>query len=561
MTAHADATDVALRKAVSDIADRAPDAPPFESFADDRRRAGGWRTRGVVAALATTAAIVGGVVLVDSNDEPTEEIVSSESLDPTPATQPDTDETPAPGPPLSLEAVVESTPWLAAVDTDATPALYRADGTPSQVAAQYLVTRLGADAVDALGITVDEAAADGDLAVVRWAWSRSPDGADGDDEALAGLVLLRQSDAGREVIAATIDGVEAEVTYDGANVNGVVTTATGQTMFIDVVDAAGRPLPGAMNPDGVLTLGTGPVGTAGGPQPPGQDSIEFGAYAPSRTHIVVRVSLVGGTVLGVAELPIASPEPSADLACGPALPVPIAYLAEDGATFRVGEGHPGQLVTIAAFDGLEVETRWPATMRPEYSSGVVSPSPGEIATSSAEDGRHEILISDAQGRLPVAMIETLPAPDVAEGCEVIEFRITRAGETLAHFGWHLTDLAPWPIRAVGPYVADVRPNAAAPPDPVACDAPPGGTPPPNIGGESPVSTTRETPVQALALFLATDVAETFAASGYVELQLTPNTYVYGVPLDRGTADEWVTLVTVERTNDGWLATEYAASGC
>ena len=566
MTTHPDDIDVALRKAVTHIRDQAPEAPSFESLASGATPPRRTRPTGRLVAAAAVAAIVIGIAVATLGGDGTDDVRAGQAettpaptvAEPSPTAAP----TPTAANALGVGAALEGAADLAAIDVDSGPPVFEAGGGPLDVARAYLADRMGPQSLESLQIET-ETLVDGEVAVVRW--SSEVDSAD--EVRLAGLILLRMSADTGVVLGSAIDGVQTSAIFGGSLVAGTATTTTGQSMFVDILDPSGTPVPGSPRPEGASPESPFLFGTAAGAQPPGGDRLAFGVPA-SADYVIVRTSLVGGLILGVAEHVLENPIDPDEWTCGPELPVRIAYLSAGPVSFVAGDGTPGQLVTVASTaEGLQIRTVWPASPRAEYGLNTGQSSDDgatidRLGVSTDEFGRAEIIVDDGtdRGITPLVFDAVEPAT-VADGCELIEVVIERDGATIARGGWDVTaDSDAFPLVTLAPYVSDVRTDADSPPPPIGCAAPPGAGDIPNVEGDSS-SGPSATPVGALAAFLDTEAAETFFKAGYVELQISDTTYIYGAPLEGGGPDEWVTLITVEQSEAGWAAMTYVASGC
>lgn len=67
-------------------------------------------------------------------------------------------------------------------------------------------------------------------------------------------------------------------------------------------------------------------------------------------------------------------------------------------------------------------------------------------------------------------------------------------------------------------------------------------------------------IDALQAFFDHPSAESFIKSGLVELQVDEATIAYGVPQGHG-KNGWITVITVERSDEGWLVTGWTSAGC
>ncbi|HUR50184.1 MAG TPA: hypothetical protein VMY88_11740 [Acidimicrobiales bacterium] len=172
----------------------------------------------------------------------------------------------------------------------ATP-VFSADGMPDEVAEAYLRARFPDH--PAPDIRREPARVDGERATVNWST--------GDDEAhriAKGELVLRRTANRWAVITSTTGEVDVSgLTYDGTRVRGVVRSTSDNSLFADVLDWKGDPVRGAPRPEGQPGAAYR-YGTAAGPA---KQSLEIDVPAPSQPA-VVRVYLVGGTILSVSEL-------------------------------------------------------------------------------------------------------------------------------------------------------------------------------------------------------------------------------------------------------------------
>ena len=192
---------------------------------------------------------------------------------------------PAPTPPGSLPA---------GFDPATASALFRAPGEVGEVVDAYF-----ADRYDAAGtLAFDLPVVDGRQAVVRWRVSGDLEGV-----IAAGDVLLREDADGWAVVASTIDDIDLSgVSHRGGRVTGPVTKTSLQSLALDVLGADGEPVDGSPLPG--TSGSTGRFGTAA----MGTDLGTLDVDVPvDGEPVVLRAMLVGGSILGVAEVALTPP--------------------------------------------------------------------------------------------------------------------------------------------------------------------------------------------------------------------------------------------------------------
>lgn len=304
-----DREDLELRKALMQLADQAPAPQEFTEIIDRPphvRKAP--RRRLLVAAVAVVAVGAGGLWWA-LQDEPTTTLFANEGGEelptPVPLQSPDpgaeAGSGTSPTPESRLDEAMASLP--PAMDLSTAPAVFERAGTAQEVADAYLEDRFGAASVAALGITAQPHETEAPVLVFGWGWrSEVEPGVDG-GESEQGLLFLRQTDGGYEVVAATTSGVDtSQLRVEGSSVTGQILDATGQTMFADVLTADGEPVPSSPRPDGFTPDAPIRFGTAAGPsEEPGASALALDIPIGSEPFVIVRVHLVGGTILAVTE--------------------------------------------------------------------------------------------------------------------------------------------------------------------------------------------------------------------------------------------------------------------
>lgn len=180
----------------------------------------------------------------------------------------------------------------------ATP-VFSAPGSPPEVAAAYLADRF----------PDREPLVDPDIEVVGGAatvgWTQPGDGAadpTSPEPAASGHrgdVHLRRFEGSWAVVASTTHGLDlSTLSYDGERVRGAAMTEADDSLFADVLTPAGEPVRRAPRPEGFSEKAEFRFGTAAGPAT-GTLGIDV---EHRRAPAVVRVTLVGGTMLSIAEL-------------------------------------------------------------------------------------------------------------------------------------------------------------------------------------------------------------------------------------------------------------------
>lgn len=184
----------------------------------------------------------------------------------------------------------------AGYDVTTAEAVFSAAGPVDDVAAAYVRARF--PDYPAPGVTVEPARTRARMAFASWSAgsTTSPDA--------TGLLVMRQSDAGWAVVTAVTAGVDlSDLHLEGGHLRGRITSDNINSLFADVLGMDGEPVVGSPRPGGYQGAASG-LGTAAGPATATLDlDVEVGVEAP-----IVRVHLVGGTVLSVSELRMPSGE-------------------------------------------------------------------------------------------------------------------------------------------------------------------------------------------------------------------------------------------------------------
>lgn len=148
------------------------------------------------------------------------------------------------------------------------------------------------------GITLEPARFRGRRAYANWST------ADNGQPIATGLLALRESGDGWSVVAASTNGVDlSAVEVTDGRLAGRITTDHTNSLFADVLQPDDRPAAGSPRPDGQPGAAYR-FGTAGGP---GDGSLEIDV-AVEPGSAVLRVNLVGGTILSVSEIRLPVPQ-------------------------------------------------------------------------------------------------------------------------------------------------------------------------------------------------------------------------------------------------------------
>lgn len=137
------------------------------------------------------------------------------------------------------------------------------------------------------------------FAHAEWRVVEDVDGSGASQAIASGDVLMREIDGGWAVVAATTDGLDlSTLSYDGERVRGSAFTASPNSLFADVLTPAGEPVRHAPRPDGFTEESSFRFGTAAGP---GRGALPIDVEH-RRAPAVVRITMIGGTMLSIAEL-------------------------------------------------------------------------------------------------------------------------------------------------------------------------------------------------------------------------------------------------------------------
>lgn len=173
--------------------------------------------------------------------------------------------------------------------------VFSADGSADAVADAYMRDRFPDHPNP--GITLDPARFRGRRAYANWSTG------DNGQPIATGVLALRESGEGWSVVAASTNGVDlSAVEVTDGRLSGRVTTDNANALFADVFQPDGTPAAGSPRPDGQPGAAYR-FGTAGGP---GDGSLDIDVPVDPGSA-VLRVNLVGGTILSISELRLVVP--------------------------------------------------------------------------------------------------------------------------------------------------------------------------------------------------------------------------------------------------------------
>lgn len=183
-------------------------------------------------------------------------------------------------------AVPSATSLPASCDVASGAPVFATAGGPDEVAEAYLRDRF--PDYPSPGVRTAGAQTRAGRAFVRWSV---------DDGIAGGTVFLRRSGEQWEVLGATTDDVDlSQVRIQDGRLVGQVTTSNVNSLYADVVRADQTPVPGSPRPDGQPGAAYRFATAAG----PADRSIALDVPVEGETP-TLRVGLVGGTILAVAE--------------------------------------------------------------------------------------------------------------------------------------------------------------------------------------------------------------------------------------------------------------------
>ena len=263
--------DEALVRRIRETLDAVAAATPVEreDIGDSLRRSGGRGRLAFAAAAAVVALVAVAGVLASGRD------TGTSVTNPVPTG--------------------EISPLPSGFDPATANPIFSAAGDPDAVAQAYLEARFPDFPAPGVSVAVTEQS--DTSAKARWRT--------GDDGGILeeGNLLMRRDADRWVVVASTTDSIDAgSVTHDGTTVSGRLRTSSEDSLFADVLDWAENPARHAPRPRGASPeMPT--IGTAGGPA--------IGSLALDIPHpgapAIIRVRLVGGTVLGITEFRLDPP--------------------------------------------------------------------------------------------------------------------------------------------------------------------------------------------------------------------------------------------------------------
>ncbi|HUR49465.1 MAG TPA: hypothetical protein VMY88_08090 [Acidimicrobiales bacterium] len=182
------------------------------------------------------------------------------------------------------------------VDVATSAPLFSAPGSADEVAEAYMRTRL--PDYPAPDVELDPAFYRGRRAYVSWSTGQQG------EPIAAGIIGLRVSGQDWSVIAVNTHDVDvSDLRSADGKVSGTITTTNINSLYADVFQPDDTPAPGSPRPEGQPGAAYR-FGTAGGP---GDKSLDI-AVPVQPGSAVVRVNLVGGTLLSLTEFRIPVPE-------------------------------------------------------------------------------------------------------------------------------------------------------------------------------------------------------------------------------------------------------------
>lgn len=184
----------------------------------------------------------------------------------------------------------------ASADMDGAP-LFSAPGSVDDVALAYMKDRF--PDYPAPGVELQPAVTRARRAYVLWTTGS------GGESHSQGQIWLRKDGDAWSVLAATANDVDPSgLSVMNGTVTGRVTTSNINSLFADVFQPDGTPAAGSPRPDGQPDAQYR-FGTAGGP---GDGSLDIDV-AVEPGSAVIRVNLVGGTILSITEFRLPVPQP------------------------------------------------------------------------------------------------------------------------------------------------------------------------------------------------------------------------------------------------------------
>lgn len=174
-------------------------------------------------------------------------------------------------------------------DLEPVQPLFAGPGAPAAVATAYMKDRF--PDYPAPGIKVGRLATRGARATVEW----------GSIDGIVGRIFLRQTGGQWGVMAVTTDGVDlSELRVSDGRLQGQITSTNINSLAADVLRRDGNPVAGAPKPDGMPGAAYR-FATAAGPAT-GALAVDVALDGASP---ILRVHLVGGTLLSISEVALA----------------------------------------------------------------------------------------------------------------------------------------------------------------------------------------------------------------------------------------------------------------
>ena len=184
-------------------------------------------------------------------------------------------------------------------DPTTTEPLFTAPGSPDEVASAYLRDRF--PDYPAPGVEIEPARKRARAFYARWSTS------DNGEQISGGVIALREAGDGYGVVAVTTDGLDlSRLEVADGRLRGRISSDNINSIYADVFQPDGTPAAGSPRPEGQPNANYR-FGTAGGP---GDGSLEIDVPVEPGSA-VLRVNLVGGTILSITEIRLTVPAPPA----------------------------------------------------------------------------------------------------------------------------------------------------------------------------------------------------------------------------------------------------------
>lgn len=277
-------------------AEQLPDEEAAHTLTPVSEKRSGFLRPGLAAPVAVVAVMVVAAPVIwlsagrDGGGQtpaatPTTQATTTETSQPAATMNPD----PSPGFGGQLGAIIDQLPD--GFNLEQASAVFAMDATLEETALRYLETRHLPE-----GVGISRVEEQDDYTVVQWAWGRLLDETEA-ERGESGWLVMRPTDTGFEVLAATTDGIDLSdvlQTSSGHIIGGVISN-TDQHVGVDVLNLDGTPVASAPNPEGMpdadFLWGTAASGT-----PP------LGFDVQVSGPVLLRVNRVGGTLLSISEI-------------------------------------------------------------------------------------------------------------------------------------------------------------------------------------------------------------------------------------------------------------------